>query len=146
MRNWSVTILAAKEQHQPKRYTRQNNENVHNNWRIGSSRAPYSSQIDGECERQVYYFFGCSHHFRFDAVSAQTMEFTWSNDKGEVSGVKYDHMDMLLINAVKEQQAQIEAQQKQIARLLNANASLATRLRVVEKRLPKKRGSAWRRH
>ncbi len=40
--------------------------------------------------------------------------FTFTNDKGEIEGVKYDHLNVVLINAVKEQQAQIESQQKQI--------------------------------
>jgi len=38
------------------------------------------------------------------------------NDKGEVEGVKYDRLSVVLINAVKEQQSQIEAQQKLIER------------------------------
>jgi endosialidase-like protein len=37
------------------------------------------------------------------------------NDKGQIEGVKYDRVGVVLINAVKEQQAQIEAQQKQIS-------------------------------
>lgn len=37
------------------------------------------------------------------------------NDKGEVEGVKYERVGVVLINAVKEQQAQIEEQQKLIA-------------------------------
>ncbi len=36
------------------------------------------------------------------------------NDKGQVEGVKYDRIGVVLINAVKEQQAQIESQQAQI--------------------------------
>ncbi len=36
------------------------------------------------------------------------------NDKGEVEGVKYDRVGVVLVNAVKEQQAQIESQKKQI--------------------------------
>lgn len=36
------------------------------------------------------------------------------NDKGEVEGVKYDRIGVVLLNAVKEQQAQIERQQKLI--------------------------------
>jgi hypothetical protein len=36
------------------------------------------------------------------------------NDKGEIEGVKYDRVAVVLINAVKEQQAQIESQQKLI--------------------------------
>jgi len=36
------------------------------------------------------------------------------NEKGEVEGVKYDRIGVVLVNVVKEQQSQIEAQQKQI--------------------------------
>ena len=36
------------------------------------------------------------------------------NEKGEVEGVKYDRLGVVLINAVKEQQTQLEAQQKLI--------------------------------
>ena len=35
------------------------------------------------------------------------------NDKREVEGVKYDHLGVVLINAVQEQQFEIEAQQKE---------------------------------
>lgn len=35
------------------------------------------------------------------------------DSKGEMTGVKYEKMSMLLINAVKEQQTQIEVQEKQ---------------------------------
>ena len=36
------------------------------------------------------------------------------NEKNEVEGVKYDRVAVVLINAVKEQQAQIERQQREI--------------------------------
>jgi len=36
------------------------------------------------------------------------------NTAGEVKGVKYDHLGVVLLNAVKEQQAKIETQQNQI--------------------------------
>ena len=36
------------------------------------------------------------------------------NPKGEVEGVKYDRIGVVLVNAVQEQQLQIEAQQKQL--------------------------------
>ena len=39
------------------------------------------------------------------------------NASGEIEGVKYDRVAVLLINAVKEQQAQIERQQAEIDRL-----------------------------
>jgi hypothetical protein len=37
-----------------------------------------------------------------------------NNDKGEIEGVKYDRVGVVLINAVKEQQEQIEALRKQV--------------------------------
>ncbi len=55
------------------------------------------------------------------------------NDKGEVEGVKYDRITAVLVNAVKEQQAQIRQQQTEIAglkRLLcgrNRSASICKR-------------------
>ncbi len=36
------------------------------------------------------------------------------NDKGQVEGVKYDRIGVVLINAIKEQQSQIDSQQAQI--------------------------------
>jgi len=36
------------------------------------------------------------------------------NDKGEVEGVKYDRIGVLLLNTIKEQQVQIERQQKTV--------------------------------
>ena len=36
------------------------------------------------------------------------------NSNGEVEGVKYDRMSAVLVNALKEQQTQIEAQQTQL--------------------------------
>jgi hypothetical protein len=38
---------------------------------------------------------------------------TFRNDKGEIEGVKYDRLGVVLINVIKEQQAQIEAQGQQ---------------------------------
>ncbi len=40
--------------------------------------------------------------------------FVTYNDKGEVEGVKYDRIGVVLVNAVKEQQAQIEQQRNLI--------------------------------
>jgi hypothetical protein len=55
------------------------------------------------------------------------------NDQGEVEGVKYDRVAVVLINAVKEQQKQIEEQRNQIASLQTTNAALNSRLRALEK-------------
>jgi len=70
--------------------------------------------------------------------------FTFTNDKGEITGVKYERLNMLLINAVKEQQKLIEdqhrinrSQQAGIETLQKANARLASRLLTVEKKLKK---------
>src|SRR5205807_2868444 len=49
-----------------------------------------------------------------EEVAKVAPSFTFTDDKGEVTGVKYERLSMLLINAIKEQQAQIERQQKQI--------------------------------
>ena len=40
----------------------------------------------------------------------------FNNDKGEVAGVKYERLNLLLINAVQEQQAQIQQQRELIER------------------------------
>ena len=39
---------------------------------------------------------------------------TFRNERGEIEGVKYDRVTVVLLNAVKEQQTQIEQQQAQI--------------------------------
>lgn len=56
------------------------------------------------------------------------------NRDGEIEGVKYDQLAMVLINAVKEQQAQIQQQQQQIETLRRENTALNARLRAIEKR------------
>jgi hypothetical protein len=40
--------------------------------------------------------------------------FTFTNDRGEIEGVKYDRIGVVLVNAIKEQQEQIGQQQSQI--------------------------------
>jgi hypothetical protein len=47
------------------------------------------------------------------------------NDKGEIEGVKYDRIGVVLINAIREQQAQIEALQKE-------NGEIKARLAALE--------------
>ncbi|MBS1792551.1 MAG: tail fiber domain-containing protein [Acidobacteria bacterium] len=46
------------------------------------------------------------------------------NEKGEVEGVKYDRVGVVLVNAVKEQQTEIEEQQKRIEAEAERNAAL----------------------
>ena len=62
---------------------------------------------------------------------------TFVNSKGEAEGVKYERLNIVLINAVKQQQEQIET-------LRTANADLNARLRSVEKVLSKRVGSSRR--
>ena len=50
------------------------------------------------------------------------------NEKGEVEGVKYDRVGVVLVNAVKEQQAQIETQEKQ-------NQQLKVQVEIQQKQL-----------
>ena len=49
-----------------------------------------------------------------EEVAKVAPPFAYTNSKGEVEGVKYERLNILLINAVKEQQAQISLQQRQI--------------------------------
>jgi hypothetical protein len=62
---------------------------------------------------------------------------TFVNSKGEAEGVKYERLNIVLINAIKEQQAQIET-------LRTANNALSARLRSVEKVLRKRVASSRR--
>ena len=48
-----------------------------------------------------------------DVVKVEPL-LTFKNDKGELEGVQYAQITTVLVNAVKEQQAQIEAQQEQL--------------------------------
>jgi hypothetical protein len=52
-----------------------------------------------------------------EEVAAIDPLLTTINDKGEIEGVKYDRVGVVLINVVKEQQAQIDAQKKEIETL-----------------------------
>ena len=55
------------------------------------------------------------------------------NQKGEIEGVKYDRLNVVLINAVKEQQEQIRSQEAQIKSQADALAALQTRLASLER-------------
>ena len=52
------------------------------------------------------------------------------NNEGEIQGVKYDQLNVVLINAIKQQQVQIETLQAE-------NAALNMRLHAVERRIRK---------
>ena len=78
-------------------------------------------------------------------VAAVEPLFTFTNEKGEIEGVKYNQLSVVLINAIKEQQRQInqqselEAQQQnQIKALQQANRALGGRLQGIE-RMTRKR-------
>ncbi len=62
---------------------------------------------------------GGMHDLGFGAEDIAAVEplLITRNDKGEVEGVKYDRITAVLVNAVKEQQAQITRQQDEIAGL-----------------------------
>jgi hypothetical protein len=53
---------------------------------------------------------------------------------GEAQGVKYEHLSAVLINAIKEQQAQIGRQQEQLKRQQGQIGQLRARLKRVERR------------
>ena len=59
------------------------------------------------------------HDLGFGAEDVARVEplLVTQNDKGEVEGVKYDRITTVLVNAVKEQQAQIETQSREIEEL-----------------------------
>ena len=59
--------------------------------------------------------------------------FVTYNDKGEVEGVKYDRLSVAFVNAFKEQQAQIEALQKQNEALKNALCSINSKADICPK-------------
>ena len=55
------------------------------------------------------------------------------NEKGEVEGVKYDRVGVVLVNAVKEQQAQIESLKQQIALLKKLVCETSAQAEVCKK-------------
>ncbi|MCA1633428.1 MAG: tail fiber domain-containing protein, partial [Acidobacteria bacterium] len=57
------------------------------------------------------------------------------NERGEAEGVKYDRIGVVLLNAVREQQAQIAEQRRQIDLLLRQNSALGSRIRGQATRL-----------
>lgn len=81
-----------------------------------------------------------------DVAAVEPLLVTY-NEKGEVEGVKYDRIAVVLLNAVKEQQAQIDEQKKQLSELKNIvdrqhseNAKLTQELRVLADRAAKIKG------
>jgi hypothetical protein len=54
------------------------------------------------------------------------------NAEGEVEGVKYDHLTVALINAMQEQQARLDMEERRANELRNENALLRARLERIE--------------
>jgi hypothetical protein len=65
--------------------------------------------------------------------------FTYKNDKGEVEGVKYPNLSAVFVNAIKEQQAQLAAQEEELR-------ELRARLRRQEEQLAALAGLVARAH
>jgi hypothetical protein len=61
--------------------------------------------------------------------------FTFRNDKGQIEGVKYDRLSVVLVNAVQQQQRTIETLERQNAAVRNENAQLEARLERLEQKL-----------
>jgi hypothetical protein len=80
---------------------------------------------------------GGMHDLGFGAEDVAAVEplLVIHNKKGEVEGVKYDRISTVLVNAVKEQQAQIEEQSRQIKDLQSVVDKLQQR-RSPAKRAP----------
>jgi hypothetical protein len=60
---------------------------------------------------------------------------TFTNSEGEVEGVKYERLNLLLINTIQEQQVQIEEQQERIAKQQEQIVQQQEQNRKVEERL-----------
>src|SRR5262245_9317372 len=70
------------------------------------------------------------HDFGLIAEEVAEVEplLTTSNKEGTVEGVKYDRLGVVLINAIREQQAQIEQLRRVISVLEQQNKELSSRL------------------
>lgn len=66
-------------------------------------------------------------------VAAVEPLLTTTNEKGQVEGVKYDRVGVVLVNAVKEQQAQIEGLSKELFEQKKINNSLQSRIDALAK-------------
>jgi hypothetical protein len=58
---------------------------------------------------------------------------TFRNDKGEIEGVNYNQMNAVLINAIQQQQQQVEALRAELETIRKTNHALNARLEAVEK-------------
>lgn len=67
-----------------------------------------------------------------EEVAKVAPSFALANNQGEIEGVRYNRLNILLINAVKEQQSQIEAQQKQIDKQNATNKNLGSEIEALK--------------
>jgi Chaperone of endosialidase len=72
--------------------------------------------------------------FGAEDVAKIDPRFVTYNEKGEVEGVKYDRLSAAFVNAFKEQQAQIERQQKQIEALTQALCSFKPAMQICKQK------------
>lgn len=103
--------------------------------RYKSNIGTYLLGLDGVRQLQPVAFDWKSNGTRDLGLNAEDVQridpllVTYNKD-GQVERVKYDRISVVLVNAVKEQQAQIEAQQKKIEALTLALCSLKPDLDV----------------
>ncbi len=113
-------------------YRNVNNEIAHcsSSLRYKTDLAPYRHGLDFIRRLQPISFIwkaGGQRDLGFGAEDVAKVDplLVIHNAQGEVEGVKYDRLSALLVNAVKEQQAHIEAQQQAIAALQASQAENA---------------------
>src|SRR6185369_13850101 len=92
--------------------------------RYKTNLAPYSSGLDVINRLRPITFDwkqGGMHDVGFGAEDVAGIEplFVTHNQEGQVEGVKYDRLSVVFVNAIKEQQTQIEEQHHQITDLKN---------------------------
>jgi hypothetical protein len=76
-----------------------------------------------------------------EEVAKVAPSLTFVNNKGEAEGVKYERLNIVLINAVKEQQAQLQQQQKLIEQQGRQVEQLQTQLNQVKRTIRSKRSA-----
>jgi hypothetical protein len=115
---------------------------------------PFAGGLDILSRLRPITFTWKDHPGRDLGLGAEEVEkveplLTFRNAKGEIEGVKYDKLTVVLINSIKEQQgeiqqerAQIKQQQNQLETMKRANAALSMRLQAIEKRLRRRGDSA----
>ncbi|MGQ0541597.1 MAG: tail fiber domain-containing protein [Blastocatellia bacterium] len=68
-----------------------------------------------------------------EEVAKEEPQLAMYNEKGEINGVRYDRVGVIAVNAIKEQQAQIEEQAKQIAEQKEINRKLQAQIDLLTK-------------